>query len=216
MSDPNTGSDREGCQPNRAGWPVVFDGVAETVVTTRGPNGLWNVAALGVFAGDPTRARTWGNTRTRRNFHRQGEGYVQFIRDPVDFVDAALTITERDDPVLESADAWVRVSVEVVDSGTADGTEWEEWTLEPLESAVECETVTPINRGFGAVIEATVAASRLGVDGYDRTTLEHRLAHALDVVDRAGGAQERRAFSRLVEACEWTPSADHREAIDWL
>ncbi|MFP9192043.1 DUF447 domain-containing protein [Natronosalvus vescus] len=215
MSDPEAdgGAEHDG---ESIGWPIDLDGVAETVVTTLGPNGLWNVAALGVFAGDPARARTWGNTRTRRNFHRQGEGYVQFVHDPVDFVDAALTITERDDPVLDSADAWVRVAVESVDSGTIDGTDWEEWTLEPLESVIEHETVTPINRGFGAVIEATVAASRLEVDGYDRTDLESRLDHALDVVDRAGGTRERQAFSRLVAVSEWTPSRDRRAVIEWL
>ncbi len=83
-----------------ADWPVALSGVTESVVTTLGPNGRWNAAALGLFAGDPVTARTWGNTRTKRNFHRRGEGYVQFVDDPVVFTDAALSLRGR------RADPW--------------------------------------------------------------------------------------------------------------
>lgn len=203
---------------SNAEWPVTLEGATETVVTTLGPNGRWNAAALGLFAepadqgqgatgtneDDPrVSARTWGNTRTRRNFHRQGTGYVQFTRDPVDFVDAALSIYELEDPVLESADAWVRVSIEQIDSGSENGTQWEDWQLRPLESAVETETVPTINRGFGAIVEATVAASRLEVDGYDESVLRDRLEYYASVVDRAGSDREREALSRVRDHAEW-------------
>ena len=186
-----------------AEWPVSLSGVTESVVTTLGPNGLWNAAALGLHAGDPVTARTWGNTRTRRNFHRQGEGYVQFLDDPVDFADAALSITEREEPILESACAWVRVSVERVDAGTEGETDWEEWVLRPVESAIVRETVPTIDRGFGAVVEATVAASRLGVADYDESELRDRLAYCGAVVERAGGPREREALERVREYADW-------------
>ncbi|WP_254525362.1 DUF447 domain-containing protein [Natrinema caseinilyticum] len=172
-------------------------------MTTLGPNGLWNAAALGLYAGDPVTARTWGNTRTRRNFHRQGEGYVQFVDDPVTFADAALSIVESSEPVLESACAWTRVAVERVDAGTDGDTDWEEWALRPLESRIERETVPTIDRGFGAVVEATVAASRLDVDDYDEEDLRDRLAYAASVVDRAGGPREREALERVRKHSSW-------------
>ncbi|WP_425606689.1 DUF447 domain-containing protein [Natrinema marinum] len=186
-----------------AEWPVSMSGVTESVVTTLGPNGLWNAAALGLHAGDPVTARTWGNTRTRRNFHRQGEGYVQFVDDPVVFADAALSIVEDEDPVLESATAWARVAVERVDAGTEGETDWEEWVLRPVESAVVRETVPTIDRGFGAVVEATVAASRLEVADYDEAELRNRLAHCAAVVERAGGPREREALERVREHSTW-------------
>ena len=186
-----------------AEWPVDLRGVTESIVTTRGPNDRFNVAALGLFAGDPVTARTWGNTRTRRNFHREGGGYVQFVHEPVTFVDAALSITERDEPVLESADAWVRVAAEQVDEGVEDGTRWEEWELRPLESAVLETRVPTIDRGFGAVIEATVAASRLGVAGYDEEALRERLEYCASVVERAGDEREREALARVREHSSW-------------
>ncbi len=181
------------------GWPVDLRGVTESVVTTLGPNDRWNVAALGLFAGDPVTARTWGRTRTWRNFTERGGGYVQFTVDPVDFVDAACSVREEDDPVLSSADAWARVEVESVDSGSEGDTQWVEWELDPVESAIERETVPTTNRGYYAVIEATVAASRLDVPGYDSAVLRDRIDYFGEVVERCGGPRERAAFERFLE-----------------
>ncbi|WP_336329800.1 DUF447 domain-containing protein [Haloarcula sp. CGMCC 1.2071] len=189
-------------------WPVALAGVSETVVTTLGPNERWNVAALGVHAPDgdgPATATTWGRTRTWRNFRERGGGYVQFTRDPVDFAEAALSVREEDDPVLDSADAWVEVDVERRDSGSKGDTQWVEWALHPIDSAVTRRVVPTTNRGHAAVVEATVAASRLDVLSYDSETLLDRLAYFESVVETAGGERERAAFERvrdLVDA-EW-------------
>ncbi|WP_336357773.1 DUF447 domain-containing protein [Haloarcula sp. CGMCC 1.6347] len=189
-------------------WPVALAGVSETVVTTLGPNERWNVAALGVHAPDgdgPATATTWGRTRTWRNFRERGGGYVQFTRDPVDFAEAALSVREEDDPVLDSADAWVEVDVERRDSGSKGDTQWVEWALHPVDSAVTRRVVPTTNRGHAAVVEATVAASRLDVLSYDSETLLDRLAYFESVVETAGGERERAAFERvrdLVDA-EW-------------
>lgn len=184
-------------------WPVALSGVTESVVTTRGPDDRWNVAALGLHAGDPVTARTWGRTRTRRNFEVRGTGYVQFVDDPVDFVEAALAVRETDEPVLDSAAAWVRVSVERQDSGVEGDTGWVQWALSPAESAAERERVPTIDRGFAAVVEATVAASRLDVPAYDRDELASRLDHYAEVVESAGDAREREAFDRIRELVDW-------------
>lgn len=181
------------------GWPAELRGVTESVVTTLGPNDRWNVAALGLFAGDPVTARTWGRTRTRRNFEERGGGYVQFVTDPVDFVDAACTVREEDDPLLSSADAWAKIEAEAVDRGSDGDIEWVEWELTPVESAIERETVPTTNRGYCAVIEATVAASRLDVPSYDSAVLRDRLEYLESVVERCGGPRETAAFDRLRE-----------------
>jgi hypothetical protein len=194
-------------------WPVELSGVTESVVTTYGPNDRWNVAALGLFASHDNEdgnnesvsvtARTWGNTRTRQNFHARGEGYVQFTCDPVDFVEAACSIREEETPVLDSSDAWVRVSVEGIEEGQDGGTRWEQWALLPVESSVEQRVVATINRGYYAVIEATVAASRLDVPGYDERELRERIAYCGTVVERCGGESERAAWDRFEELVEW-------------
>lgn len=189
------------------GWPVPLRGVTESVIATKGPNGLWNVAALGLHAGDPVTARTYGNTRTRRNFERRGGGVVQFVADPRAFVDAALSIREEPDPVLPSADAWVEVEAAFVGDHEEGGTTIREWELTPGESEVVRAGATTINRGFGAVVEATVAASRLGVAGVDDADLRDRLDVLASVVERCGGAREREAMARVAEYADW----DRRE-----
>ncbi|WP_276272266.1 DUF447 domain-containing protein [Haloarcula litorea] len=198
-----------------ADWPVELAGVTESVVTTLGPNDLWNVAALGLHAPDDGRddedsdatvtATTWGRTRTWRNFRERGGGYVQFTRDPVDFAEAALSVREAADPVLDSADAWVRVAVARLADGEDGGTRWVEWALTPIESAVERRAVPTTNRGHAAVVEATVAASRLDVDSYDTETLLDRLRYFESVVETAGSERERAAFERVRELtdAEW-------------
>lgn len=187
-----------------ATWPVDLRGVTESVVTTRGPDGRWNVAALGLDAADGgVTARTWGRTRTRRNFREREGGYVQFTRDPVDFVEAACSVREETAPVLDSADAWVRVAAERTGAGETEGTSWAEWTLRPVETTVVRRVVPTTNRARGAVVEATVAASRLDVPAYDTDALRERIAYFETVVESCGGEREREAWARFEELVDW-------------
>lgn len=165
------------------GWPADLRGVTESVVATLGPNGRWNQALLGLHsdleAGDDAAvtARTWGRTRTRRNFQERGGGYVQFVRDPLAVTEAALGIYETDGPVLATADAWVEVEAVEIDRGNADSTEWIDWELSPRRTHVVRKTVPTTDRGFAALFQATVAASRLDVEGYDTAALQIGRAH---------------------------------------
>ncbi|WP_248896630.1 DUF447 domain-containing protein [Haloplanus halobius] len=190
-----------------AGWPVDLRGVTESVVATLGPNERWNQAALGLHApddpADPVTAVTWGRTRTRGNFERRGRGVVQFVTDPREFVDAALDVTETDDPVRDGAAAWVEVRAERVADGEESGTGWVRWALTPESATVRERTVPTINRGFYAVIDATVAASRLDVPAYDTDALLDRLEYFAETVARCGGPPEREAFARIDELTGW-------------
>lgn len=198
-----------------ADWPVALRGVTESVVATLGPNDRWNMAALGLHApgeedndeaagiGGAVTARTYGRTRTWRNFTERGGGVVQFTVDPREFVDAALTVREESDPVLPNADAWVEVRAEEIDDEDREGTTVRTWALTPVESAVRAERVPTVNRGFAAVIDATVAASRLDVPAYETSELLDRLRYFAAVVDRCGGPEEREAFARIDAITGW-------------
>ena len=190
------------------GWPVDLRGVTESIVATLGPNDRWNMAALGLHApdepGEPVTATTWGNTRTKRNFHRQGGGVIQFTSDPREFVDAAVTIREEPEPVLPNTDAWVEIEAESVEGGTDGGTEWEQWELRPIaEGTVERSQPLTINRGFYAVVDATVAASRLDVPSFDTEQLVDRLRYFEETVEKCGGPREREAFATLSHETGW-------------
>lgn len=187
-------------------WPLDLDGVTETVVTTRGPADRWNAAALGLHGGSPVTARTWGRTRTRENFESRGGGYVQFLTDPEVFVEAALGIFEHDEPTLEATAAWVEVSVECVDEGTESGTSWVDWALYPEETKVRTRSIPRLRRGTAAVVEATVAASRLDVAAFDRETLSERLNFFAEVVHQCGDEAEKRAMARVEVLSSWEPA----------
>ncbi len=191
-------------------WPVDLRGITESVVTTKRADGSWNVAALGLQAteastegnekrapNDHVTARTWGESRTKRGFERDGGGYVQFTRDPVVVVEAALDDWTVDDPLLPATDAWANVTATRIATGTEGDTVWTDWALEPTEAGVEHRTVPTINRGFAAVVEATVAASRVGVAAYDDDRLRERIDYFESVVERCGGPREQEAFDRL-------------------
>jgi len=205
-----------------ADWPVGLRGVTESIVATLGPNDLWNMAALGLHApseddeesdGGVT-ARTYGRTRTWRNFTERGGGVVQFTVDPREFVDAALTVREEPDPVLPNADAWVEVHAEEIGAEETGEITVRTWALTPVDHAVRSKRVPTVNRGFGAVVDATVAASRLDVPAYDTAELLDRLQYFADVVDRCGGPAEREAFARIDEATGWRAlTAAHNDEV---
>jgi len=189
-----------------ADWPVALRGVTESIVATLGPNDRWNQAALGLHAPDddgPVTAVTWGKTRTRGNFERRGGGVIQFTTDPREFVDAALDVTETAEPVRSGAAAWVEVDARRIEAGEDEGTEWVRWALHPRTATVRERTVPTINRGFYAVVDATVAASRLDVPAFDTAALLDRLAYFADTVERCGGPAEREAFARVDELTGW-------------
>lgn len=205
-------------------WPFAFEGIIESVVTTRGPNDRWNLAALGLHApghrtdqsaggmageaSDPeaaainresVTARTWGMTRTRQNFRHRSQGYVQITDDPVTFVEAALGVRELDEPLLGEPIAWVQVTVDQIDSGTSQGTEWIDWRLKPVDFDVDDPGVQPFNRGYAGVVEATIAASRLDVDAYESDAMLDRIHYYERIANRCGGPRIREAFDRLHE-----------------
>jgi len=216
-------------RPADHGWPVPIDGVTEAVVATPTPDGEWAIAALGLQAGGPVTARTWGHTRTRRNLDRLvaatdadggaaqvappvsfepgtegGDGaephaVIQFLTDPGAFVRAALGRWTAAEPVVDAATAWVAVGVERVATGTDAGTEWTDWALHPGPSAVLERRVPALRRGTAAVAEATVDASRLGVSGEPDEVLRERLDRHAAVVRRTGSERDRVALERLAE-----------------
>lgn len=183
-------------------WPVRVDGVLETVITTKQPDGGWNAAALGITGPEPVTARTWGPTRTRDNLTREGTGFVQFVTDPVVFVNAALEIVEPSSPVLDDASAAVEVRVIERETGRTRGTSWVDWEFIPESVRVVDRCVPVINRGFNAVIEASVAASRLSVDAYDTTALRDRITWLGTIVDRCGSERDQEAFSIITTHTE--------------
>jgi hypothetical protein len=97
----------------------------------------------------------------------------------------------------------VRIEATQLATGEDRGTEWKDWQLKPVRVGVEREVVPTTNRGFNAIIEATVAASRLDVPAYEEQTLRERLDYFASVVERAGGSAELEALDRIEAITGW-------------
>ena len=65
------------------------------------------------------------------------------------------------------------------------------------------ESVPTINRGFSAVVDATVACSRLDVAAFDTDVLLDRLDYFAETVKKCGGPREVEAFETLSAETEW-------------
>jgi hypothetical protein len=107
-----------------------------------------------------------------------------------------------DEPVLDDARAWVRVSPEQLDSASEGDTQWVDWRLPAEAATVRSRVVPTFSRGYAAVVEGTVAASRLDVDGYDTEQLRERIDYFDGVVDRCGSERDREAYDRLLALVE--------------
>lgn len=193
-------------------WPFPEPGIIESVIATRQPDGEWNLAAIGIRPAESGgTAKTWGETRTRSNLIRNGTGYVQIVKDPVLFTHAALERWTRSDPILDSASAWAKIRVTQIDSGTVDETEWVEWSLTPETSEIRERVVPSPSRGFAAVIEMTIAASRLGCPGFHDEELRGRLRYFADVARSCGGPDEQAAVEQIFENIGTVSGCDSEE-----
>lgn len=186
------------------GWSPLYGRITETVSVTEGGDGF-NVAPMGVVrrggddgddcgdGGCEVFARLWRGSDTLENVRETGRVVVNFTRDPVVYVESALDDADGRvvDGRLEGADAWIRCSAER--EGTERDGEVERWRLNAVETEVETRRVYAVNRGFNAVVEAAVDATRLGF----RPELRERVERNAEVALKCGGPREERAVEVL-------------------
>jgi uncharacterized protein len=171
----------------------------ETVVTTTGPDGVVNCAAMGVRWGEEELVFwPFEATRTLRNLRGHGEAVVHLTDDVLLFVHAALghpspamrPASAVAGSVIEDANAWrevvvseitpdtelprSRVCARVVASGTG--------VREPLG----------LCRARHAAVEASILASRLKWLGAEHVRFE--LERLQELVDKTAGPRERAAM----------------------
>tara|TARA_B100001013_G_C24548899_1_gene417813 strand:- start:313 stop:906 length:594 start_codon:yes stop_codon:yes gene_type:complete len=173
-------------------WPFEIGGIVEVIVTTFNRSTCWNVALLGLHGGETVTARTWGKTRTRENFSKGEDAYIHFVRDAVLFAEAALCIKEQKSPHVDGSYAWVKIETNSIGVGMARGTEWEDWDINIRESKILKREVPVVNRGYNAIVEATVIASRLRISKNREKDLQN-IENLLKIVEKCGNMRDREA-----------------------
>ena len=175
--------------------------ITETVATTRDEDGTPNAAPMGVLKQEEdVYARLWEGSTTLGNGRATNEVVVNFTRDPVVYVEAALGDGDGNrgvdgfvtDGRLRDADGWVRCGAERIPD-EEDREEVTRWRLTERERNIEERVLFAHSRGFSSVIEATVHATRLEFKPELRELIEHHL----EVARKCGGKREREAADLL-------------------
>ncbi len=172
-------------------------GISEVIATTRGLR--INAAPMGVVNRDFLYIRMYRGSHTFLNVQQNGQLVANLVVDPELYVKAAFDDLESsyfyyDDgaPILKAAYAWIEfacsIPKEVVRKNTVV-------RLRPVRSKVIDRPIVPVNRGFNAVLEATIHATRY------RALQEPKYLELIDyygsIVKKCGGPRELEAFKLL-------------------
>jgi uncharacterized protein len=172
----------------------------ETVVTTTGPDGVVNCAAMGVRWGEAELVFwPFDATRTLRNLRVHGEAVVHLTDDVLLFVQAALghphpamrPASAIDGSVIVEANAFREVVVTEI-TPTADDTPRSRVRARVVASGAGSREPLGLCRARHAAVEASILASRLKWLGAEHVQAE--LDRLQELVDKTAGPRERAAM----------------------
>ncbi len=154
--------------------------------------GEWiNTAPLGIIVEDEesinAKVRLYSN-HTRDNIKEKRELWINVIHDPVIF--AICSFDDLDEsyfeslnpPIIRGSLSWCRTKAEIKGAYAE---------VELIDGNVLRGEVKAVNRGFNAIIEALVHATRL-VE-FKNTALKEKVDYYLKLAEKCGGERERRA-----------------------
>ncbi len=176
---------------------MLGQGISEVIATTRGDEA--NAAPMGLVNRDFLYIKMYRSSHTFLNVQRNGRLAANFVLDPKLYVKSAFDDLEPacyyydgGMPILRAAYAWIEFACSLF-----DGSEQRNVVvrLRPVRSRIKKRPIAPINRGFNAVIEATIHATRYSV------LQEPKYLKLIDycgtIINRCGGQRELEAFKLL-------------------
>ncbi|RLI81934.1 MAG: DUF447 domain-containing protein [Archaeoglobales archaeon] len=166
------------------------DGINEVIGITLGD---WiNTAPLGIIVEDPddrfAKLKIYPS-HTKENLKR-GILYVNVVRDAVIFTISAFDDLDEgwfeslNPPILKGSLAWCKFKATLRDDLV---------DLELLDGEVVRRDLRTVNRGFNAIIEALVHATRLSMN----PRLIERVKYYSSIVERCGGRKEKEALNLM-------------------
>ena len=174
------------------------EGINEVIGTTR-----LNAAPMGViYRGGRYTLALFKGSHTAENILRDGWFVANLTYDPVIYVGtafgdlsvdafASLMVDGMEVHRLKSAEAWVAFRADVI----GEGGEAYSIALTPLKEEVIVDAIHPVNRGFNAIIEAAVHATRFIMTR--DSELEWLIRHHLLLARKCGGEREREAAGMI-------------------
>ncbi len=175
----------------------LASGISEVIATTRGDN--VNAAPMGVVNRGFLYISMYTGSHTFLNVEQNEQLVANLVLDPQLYVEAAFNdlkpacfLYDNGAPVLKAAYAWLEFTCLVPDHSTQKNVIVR---LLPVRSKIVERPIVPINRGFNAVIEATIHATRYCAL-QERKYLE-LIDHYGSIVRKCGGPDELQAFELL-------------------
>ncbi|PXF51742.1 MAG: DUF447 domain-containing protein [Candidatus Methanophagaceae archaeon] len=193
----------------------IGEGVSEVIVTTRSASGKPNAAPVGVIS-ESNRyfARLYEGSRTLSNVRETSKLAANVTSDAVLFVKSALGNLDEAEfslffsssdsdygfPVLSEASSWIIFETVFTESSL--------FQLTPVAVKISRKEVKAVNRGFNAVVEATILATRFGraKDEGEKEETKKKMRFFAEIVEKCGGRREKEALSVLREKIKNYPS----------
>ncbi len=177
----------------------IHEGISEIILTTLSPDGAPNAAPMGLHRKDGRLFARIYNSKTLDNILSKPIAAVNIVDDPVLFVQSALSDIEPEKfefidsfPLLKDALGWI-----VFDCACKKGGNILVVELSPVKGKIIERKLQSINRGFNAVIEAAIHATRYVV------LKEQKYLDCIEyynsIVKKCGGEREKNAMRLLYE-----------------
>jgi len=177
----------------------IHEGISEVIFTTISPDDVPNSAPMGLHNRDGRLFVRIYNSKTQENIIKKPIAAANIVDDPVLFVQSALSDVEPERfeyvegfPVLKDALGWI-----LFDCKYKKGKNISVVELSPINGKINTQNIKPVNRGFNAVIEASIHATRYVVFR-EQKYLEH-IEYYNSIVKKCGGAREKEAMDLLYE-----------------
>ncbi len=171
------------------------NGINEIIAVTEGE---WlNTAPIGIIVEDENsvfaKARLYPS-HTRKNVESGSRIWANVIFDPVIFVISAFEdlseeyFSSLNPPILKNAAAWCEFEASLEGSIA---------NLRLIDGGVLNVPLRAVNRGFNALIEALVHATRYVISCSEE--LREKILYYRTIVEKCGGIEEQRAFELLLK-----------------
>ncbi len=177
----------------------IYEGISEIILTTISPDGVPNAAPIGLHRrGVRLFARIY-NSKTLDNILSKPIAVANIVDDPVLFVQSALSDIEPERfefvdgfPLLRDALGWIALDCTCKKGGNVSVVE-----LSPVKGKIIERKLQPINRGFNAVIEAAIHATRYVI--LKKQKYLDCIEYYNSIVKKCGGEREKNAMRLLYE-----------------
>ncbi len=167
------------------------EGINETIAITFFEDGRPNTAPVGVVVKDGKAKVRLYPSHTRNNVEREGRIWINVVWDPIVF--ALSTFEDLGEewfesikpPILRNALAWCEFECVAVGDGNPA-----EFELRLRDGSVVRREVRAVNRGFNALLEALICATRIETDAGMRS----RIRELSRIVEKCGDSRTKEAF----------------------